>query len=319
MKTLTALATQPIPAPIPVSVVIPTLNEADRLPACLDSVRWAADVIVVDAGSSDATRDVARAHGARVIEMTGRTIGAQKNQGIAHARHPWILSIDADERVTPELEAAIARAVSSPSAAAFRVHLFNHYLGAPFDRGGWARDRHVRLFPSHWRWTEQRVHERLIVEGPVADLDGRLAHDSYRDLAHQLAKATTYARWGADDLVDRGVSVRWTHLVLRPVWRFTKTFLFEGMWREGARGFVFCAVHAWSCFAKYALAWDLRRRAQSTTVSDAPHAADPVPLLSPHRMPAAWRGARHELHHAGPLRRADGSARAAGVFRRDGA
>jgi glycosyltransferase involved in cell wall biosynthesis len=271
---------------VPVSVVIPTLNEADRLPACLASVRWAAEVIVVDAGSTDATRDVARAHGAEVLEMTGRTIGAQKNQGIARARFPWILSLDADERVTPELAAAIAHAVAAPRAAAFRVHLFNHYLGAPFDRGGWARDRHVRLFPSQWRWTEQRVHERLMVDGTVADLDGRLAHDSYRDLAHQLAKATTYARWGAEDLLERGTPVRWRHLVLHPAWRFFKTFCFEGMWREGARGFVFCAVHAWACFAKYALAWDLRRRARPTAVP-APepatrYAGDSVSLLSSH-------------------------------------
>jgi len=284
MKTLTAHPVHPRSTAIPVSVVIPTLNEADRLPACLASVQWAAEVIVVDAGSTDATREIARAHGAEVLEMTGRTIGAQKNQGIARARFPWIFSLDADERVTPELATAIAGAVSAPMADAYQVHLFNHYLGAPFDRGGWARDRHVRLFPRHWRWTEQRVHERLIVEGAVADLDGRLVHDSYRDLAHQLAKATTYARWGAEDLVERGASVGWTHLLLRPVWRFIKTFCLEGMWREGARGFVFCAVHAWACFAKYALAWDLCRRARPTTVTApapaARYAGDSVSLLS---------------------------------------
>ena len=245
---------------VPVTVVVPTLNEADRLPACLASVAWAADVIVVDAGSTDGTVELARAAGAHVIECRGRTIGEQKNLGIAAATQYWVLSVDADERVTPELRDAVERAVRAPDARAFRVRLRNHYLGAVYMRGGWGRDRHIRLYPSSCRWSTHRVHEKLELTGEIRDLDGLLEHDSYRDLPHQLRKATTYAEWGASDLLPRAGRVSTATLLVRPTWRFVKTYLLQGMWKEGTRGFVFCAVHAWACFSKYAVLWDRQRR-----------------------------------------------------------
>ena len=147
-------------ASVPVTVVIPTLNEADRLPACLASVQWAADVIVVDAGSTDGTAEIARARGARVMESHGPTIGAQKNLGIAGARFPWVLSIDADEAVSPELRDAIVGTLAAPSKAGYRVHLRNRYLGAPYNRGGWGRDRHIRLYQRSCRWTADRRSPR---------------------------------------------------------------------------------------------------------------------------------------------------------------
>lgn len=261
-------------ASTPVTVVIPTLNEADRLPACLASVQWAADIIVVDAGSTDDTREIARAHGARVISSQGPTIGAQKNVGIADARFPWVLSIDADEAVSPELRDAIVATMAAPTNAGYRVHLRNRYLGAPYNRGGWGRDRHIRLYPSSCRWTADQVHERLIINGEIGDLGGRLDHESYRDLAHQLRKCCTYAEWGAADLVRRGARVGPSHLVLNPAWRFVKTYLLESMWREGWRGFLFCAVHAWACFTKYALVWDAQRKAAAAR----PVTASPLPV-----------------------------------------
>lgn len=213
----------------------------------------------------DGTQELVRAHGAALLELHGVTIGAQKNHGIRHARFPWILSVDADERVSPELAVAIVAMVKHPTAAAFRVHMRNRYLGKPYDYGSWARDRHVRLFPRTSRWTEQRVHEQLITEGPIGDLDGRLDHEPYRDLAHHLQKVHRYAVWGAEDLWENGKRATWVHLVLRPLWRFARAYLLEGMWRAGARGVVFCGVHAWTAFAKYALLWDHERRAGQGT------------------------------------------------------
>jgi len=264
-------------ASIPVTVVIPTLNEADRLPACLASVQWAAEVLVVDAGSTDATAEIASAYGARVLRSPGPTIGAQKNLGIAEARFPWVLSIDADEAVSPELRDAIVATLAAPSKTGYRVHLRNRYLGAPYNRGGWGRDRHTRLYPKSCRWTTDQVHERLIISGEIGELDGRLDHESYRDLAHQLRKCCTYAEWGAADLVRRGARVGPSRLVLNPAWRFVKTYLLESMWREGWRGFLFCAVHAWACFTKYALVWDAQRKATAVR----PAMAAPHPVTRP--------------------------------------
>ena len=243
-----------------VTVVIPTLNEADRLPACLASVQWAAQIIVADAGSTDGTIAIARRFGAVVLENTGPTIGAQRNAAIAAASQPWVLAVDADERVTAELRDSIRAAIAAPQADAFRVHMRNRYLGAPMERGGWGRDRHVRLFRSTLRYRTQRVHEGLDYHGAVNDLTGRLDHDSYRDLAHQLNKVTTYSAWGAADLHAKGKRVGVSHLVVRPAWRFVRCYFLQGAWREGRRGFVLSAVHAWSAFAKYALLWDMERR-----------------------------------------------------------
>jgi glycosyltransferase involved in cell wall biosynthesis len=244
----------------PVTVVIPTLNEVDRLPACLASVQWAESIIVADAGSTDGTVALARAWGAQVIHCVGQSIGAQKNAAIALATTPWVLSIDADERVLPALRDAIVVAVRRPTADAYRIQLRNRYLGAPYERGSWGRDWHVRLYRPSCRWTEQRVHERLLVSGSVGTLDGRLEHESYRDLLHQLEKCHRYAAWGADDqrTAQRRISLR--QLAGRPLWKFVKLWALQGMWREGTRGFVFAAVHAWGCFAKYALIWDRQRR-----------------------------------------------------------
>ncbi len=249
------------------TVVIPTLNEVDRLPACLASVQWAAEVIVADAGSTDGTQELARHLGARVIEVTGATIAQQRNVAIAAASHPWVLAVDADERVSAELAASIARELVTPRADAFRVHMRNRYLGAMMERGGWGSDRHVRLFRSTMRYHVKRVHEGLNYDGVAVELAGRLEHDSYRNLSHQLTKVQQYAQWGAEDLFARGKRVGAAELVARPLWRFVRCYLLQGAFLEGHRGFVLAAVHAWSAFAKYALLWDMQRRADESVGS----------------------------------------------------
>jgi glycosyltransferase involved in cell wall biosynthesis len=244
----------------PVTAVIPTLNEADRLPACLAALHWAAEVIVADAGSTDDTVRIAEAAGARVLHATGLTIGAQRNLAIEAASQPWVLAIDADERVSPELARAIAAAVAAPTVDAYRILMRNRYLGAPMERGGWGGDWHVRLFRAHLRYHVKRVHESLNFSGPTRDLAGHADHDSYRDLQHQLEKVTRYSVWGASDLQRKIPVVGFSHLFFRPVVRFVKSYLLQGAWLEGRRGLVLSVVHAWSAFAKYALLWDLQRQ-----------------------------------------------------------
>ena len=252
---------------IPVTVVIPTLNEADRLPACLASVSWAAEVIVADAGSTDGTTAIARQLGAGVIEIRGTTIAGQRNAAMDVATQPWVLALDADERVSPELRDAIVAAIAAPSADAYQIHFHNRYLGAPMERGGWGSDWHVRFSRASLRWSVQQVHERLEHEGPAGELAGFMEHDSYRDLSHQLTKVLVYSVWGAADLQKRRKGLTLTHLVLRPTWRFVKCYVFQGAFLEGRRGLILSVVHAWSAFAKYALLWDMER--QATTLAAA--------------------------------------------------
>lgn len=261
------------PSPVPVSVVIPALNEGDRLGPCLRSVAWAAEVVVVDGGSSDDTVAVARQAGVRVIEGRWDTIAEQRNAGIAAATQGWVLALDADERADATLAAAIAEAMTAPRYDGYRLRYRNWYLGAPLDRGHWGRDVHLRLFRQQYRYRVQRVHEGLDFHGSAGELAGLVLHDSYRDLAHQLRKVQRYGEWGAADLRQRGRRVTWGHLVVRPAWRFVQHYLLQGMWREGVRGFVVSAVHAWSGFVKYAVLWDLERQAASV----APPLAPPLP------------------------------------------
>jgi len=249
-----------------VTVVVPTLNEADRIAVCLQSVAWAAQVMVVDGGSTDNTAQVAARAGACVLTGTYESIGAQRNAAIAAATMPWVLAIDADERVTPALRDSIAAVVNSPTQCpevAFRIRMCNRYLGAPMTRGSWGRDWHLRLFRAHGRFTEKRVHEGVSISGPIGTLDGCIEHDSYRSLAHHLMKANTYAAWASDDLYQRGRRVTGMQLAGRPLWRFVKAYIVDGNWRDGKRGFVFSVLHAWSAFARYALLWD-RERQQTT-------------------------------------------------------
>lgn len=272
------MALTSVPSKVPVTVVIPTLNEIDRLPGCLASVCWAAQVIVSDAGSTDGTQALARSLGATVLEQCGPTIAEQRNIAISAATHQWILALDADERVSPELAQSIEQEISTPRGNAFRVHMRNRYLGATMERGGWGRDRHVRLFRSSLRYQVKRVHEGLQFDGAAYDLAGRVDHDSYRDLGHQLAKVNCYAKWGAEDLFARGKQVSLLQIVVRPSWRFVKCYFLQGAILEGQRGLVLAVVHAWSAFAKYALLWDMQRVANAALVKTAASMA-PIVVL----------------------------------------
>ena len=255
---------------LPVTIVIPTRDEADRLPACLASVRWAARVIVADAGSIDATVDVALAAGATVLRTPGQTIGMQRNAALEQATTDWVLFLDADERVSARLVASIAAAIERPVADAYYIRFRNRYLGAAAKRGGWGRDRHVRFARTAFRWSTQQVHERLVTDGSVAELDGFIEHDSYRNLDHQLTKVQRYAANGANDLAGRTDRVGAAALFGRPLWRFVRLYLVDGAWRDGARGFILSVVHAWSAFAKYALLWDQLRIADEARAAKAP-------------------------------------------------
>jgi glycosyltransferase involved in cell wall biosynthesis len=239
---------------IPITVVIATLNEAPRLGATIEAVGWADEVIVADAGSTDATIDVARSAGARVLTIAGSTIGGQRNAAIAGARNPWILALDADEVVTPELKESLARVASGPfrSGVAYRVRSRNWHLGTELRHGPWGRDWKVRVFSSDQRYTAHRVHERLQNLENVEPLAGDLLHYPYRDLPHHVMKIAKYSRWAADDLQARGRRTTPVDILIRPFWRFVRDYLVFGGWRDGRAGFVVSVVSAFSVFCKYA-------------------------------------------------------------------
>jgi glycosyltransferase involved in cell wall biosynthesis len=245
---------------VSLTVIIPTLNEADQIAECLERATWADEVIVADGGSADATVERARQFGARVLEGTGPTIAAQRNAAIAAARNRWILAVDADERITPELQEEIPGVLMNPSHAVYQVRRRNFYLGRELTRGHWGKDWVTRLFTRERRYVERRVHERLEAVPDPGYLEGCLDHIPYRDLSHQIDKMNRYARWGAEDLYQEGRRARIWDLTGRPLGRFLRSYFMQGSCRDGLSGVVASSLGAYTAFLKYAHLWALERQ-----------------------------------------------------------
>ena len=248
----------------PVSIVIPTRNEALQIGECVRGLAWAGEVIVVDGASADGTAESARAAGARVLNGAragtgGQTIAAQRNAGIAAAAHEWVFALDADERIGPELAAELAATVAAPAHEAYAVRRRNVFFGKTITRAGWGEDWVVRLFRRERRFVERRVHEGLEPVADVGRLGAPLEHVPYRDLSHYLQKLDRYATWAAEDLAARGRRPRLSDLLFRPPARFARMYLLQLGVLDGWRGAVLCGLAAVSVFLKYARLWERSR------------------------------------------------------------
>ena len=249
-----------MPSPAPVTAVIPTLNEANQIADCVRAVTWADEVIVADGGSSDETTRAAAAAGAKVLQGSWHTIAAQRNAAIAAARNQWVLAVDADERVGPDLAEEIGATVTTPAHPAYAVRRANVYLGRTVRYGGWGDDWVVRLFQRDRRYIERRVHEHLERGADVGRLRAPLVHVPYRDLSHHLEKLDRYATWSAEELAERGRRAHLTDILVRPPARFFSMYVLRLGLLDGWRGAVLCGLAAVSVFLKYVRLWDLQHR-----------------------------------------------------------
>jgi len=244
-----------------ISVVLITRNEAARIRRCLDSVRWADEIVVVDQHSRDATAAICREYGARVIQREmAAGFGEQKNFAIAQATRAWILSLDADEEVTPALRRAIEAAVAAPGAyQGFRMPRLTSYLGRFIRHCGWYPSPVLRLVRrGRARFTDALVHEEIVVDGPVGDLREDLLHHSYDSLADHVRKLLVYTAYDARMLRRRGArlgllrALGW--LVLKPPAVFVRKYMLQQGYREGWHGFVLSAMAALVVFVN-AVRW----------------------------------------------------------------
>lgn len=236
------------------SVCVVTLDAEDHLRACLESVAWADEIVVVDAESRDKTVQVAREFTDRVLVRPWPGFAAQKNFALEQAAGDWVLSLDADEEVSAPLRDEIAALLAGrPACPGYAVPRRNHFLGAWVRFGGLYPDRQVRLVRrGRGRFADRAVHESLQVEGPVGRLRAPLLHRSYRDVADFLRRADRYSTLAAEEWIRRGGPVRAADLVLRPLGRFLGMYVLRLGFLDGWRGLLLAGLYAYYVFMRSA-------------------------------------------------------------------
>ena len=245
---------------MPLSVVLITLNAAAQLPECLASVAFADEVLVVDSGSTDGTPEIAEKYGARVVQKAWLGFGPQKQFAVSQARHDWVLCLDADERVSPALAASITQALLAPRERVYRMARCNRFLGRWLRHGEGYPDWSPRLFDRrHARWSDDAVHEKVLYAGAAGTLQGDLLHDSAEDLRRYLEKQNRYTTLAAEALHARGRRAGTAHLLLSPLLRFLKFYVFRLGFLDGLPGLVHIAIGCTNSFMKYAKLQELAR------------------------------------------------------------
>ena len=240
------------------SVILITKNEAELVSQCLESVKWADEIVVVDSGSTDDTVAIAGRAGARVEQAPGWPgFGPQKNRALALARGDWVFSIDADEEVTPALRDAILAVVegrAGAGVAGWWVTRSSSFCGRTVRHGDWRNDRVLRLFRRDAaRFSDDVVHERVLCPGPHGRLDGLLLHDSVDSLEDAREKTERYARLGAAKLRARGrggLAAALTHAA----WTFLRGYLLRLGFLDGRAGLSIAALNARGTYLRYRLA-----------------------------------------------------------------
>jgi glycosyltransferase involved in cell wall biosynthesis len=244
------------------SVTVITKNEAANLAAALESVAWADEIVVVDAESSDDTTAIARRVTDRVSVRPWPGFPQQKNHAASLAAHDWVLSIDADERVSPELQREIlALLASEPAAPGYRVPRVTFALGRWIRTTDWYPDWQLRLYDRRrGSWDEtRRVHEAVRLDGEPGRLAGELQHFAYRDLSHHLQTIDRYTTLAAEEMAARGRRASLIDVAGHPPLAFLRNYLLRGGLRDGAVGFVISSMNAWYVFLKYAKLWERTR------------------------------------------------------------
>lgn len=236
------------------SIIIPTYNEAENLQQLLPQLKWATEILIVDSFSTDSTTAVAKQHGAIVYQRKYIGPADQKNWAIQQATHPWILILDADERLTVALQKEIELFVQKPSTVydGYWIRRQNHFMGQQIKYSGWQGDKVIRLIQkSKCKYNNKQVHEEIEDTGKIGQLQHPMEHYTYKSLEHFLAKMTRYAAWSAQDYLHKTPKVTLYHLWLKPVFRFFNHYFLKRGFLDGRVGFVISVIMAWGVFLRY--------------------------------------------------------------------
>jgi glycosyltransferase involved in cell wall biosynthesis len=247
-----------------ISAVMITFNAQANLRQVLSSLGFASEIVVVDGGSTDRTVEICREFGARVFTKAWSGYGAQKNYAIEQARHPWVLSIDADEVVSPELAREITALEESTPYAGFRIPRLNHYFTRPLYHGGQYPDLQLRLFRAgRGHYNMRPIHESVELDGSVGLLSGKILHYSYDTITDYFEKFARYTSLEAERLAAAGERPAAIRLALRifltPCWKFLWRYLFKLGFLDGTAGLLAALFNSFTMIVSYAKFWEIAR------------------------------------------------------------
>lgn len=237
-----------------ISACIISFNEEDRIEECVASVGFCDEVLVVDSHSQDATRELASAAGARVIERDWPGFGPQKEFTIRAAEHDWVLCLDSDERISDELREEIVSLRDSgfPEKAGWRMPRMSNYLGRWIKHGVWYPDHNLRLFDRRRGcWGGHRPHEHVELDGPAGTLNGNLLHHPYRSFAEHVKTIDDYTTIMAKGMHERGRNASTLNVIINPFVRFVKSYILKRGFLDGWRGLVIAYQAAYYVRLKY--------------------------------------------------------------------
>lgn len=237
-----------------ISIIIITKNEAHNIKDCLTSVSWAEEIIVVDSGSTDGTQDICRQFSnCRVIDTNWPGFGPQKNRALSYATRDWVLSIDADERITLDLKKEILDVVSTEAIGGYFIPRRSQYCGRFINHSGWSPDYVLRLFKrKKGTFSNDKVHEKVILQGTSAKLSHELLHYSFENLEQVLRKVDQYSTLGAEQMFAKGKRCGIKTAILKGFWAFIRTYILRIGCLDGKQGLMLAISNAEGTYYKYA-------------------------------------------------------------------
>ncbi|MBI1388033.1 MAG: glycosyltransferase [bacterium] len=248
-----------------ITALVPVQNEEANLPECLDGLGWVDEIFVVDGYSTDRTVEIAESYGARVVQHEYKSNAAQKNWAIPQCAHEWVLIVEGDERVTPALRDEIQRLLDEgPRHDAYYVYRRNFVYGHEVRRGGWERDKVIRLIHrDRCRYENRQVAPEIMLDKPAGWLRERMPHYPYREFDQYYAKFQRYTVWSAIEMHKQGRRAHLTDLTLRPFYDFFKQYILRLGVLDGTIGLILAGQTACYVFTKYARLWYMQTRTPS--------------------------------------------------------
>lgn len=243
------------------SVIVITKNEAQHIGRCLASVAWADEIIVLDSGSSDDTVAICKQFSNQVFSTDWPGFGPQKQRTLEKAKHDWVLSIDADEEVSAALKAEIQQAMQQNDVQGFEIPRLSSYCGRQIKHAGWWPDHVLRLFRRDaGRFTDDVVHERILVTGNIKQLSNPLLHEAFVNPEEVLYKINSYSSLGAEKLFAQGKSANLSLAIVKGLWSFFRTYIIKASILDGAEGLMLAISNAEGSYYKYLKLRGLRNK-----------------------------------------------------------